>query len=93
MIITIFERPSVIASSINEVNEVTGGPTTKSFECRLQLVTRIRNISPIIDTGTIGALGIMNRINDIDSFKEMYQQDEHLYHQQNQMAIIMNLFI
>ena len=61
-----FEKPSVIASSINEVNEVTGGPTTKSFECRLQLVTSNRNISPIIDTGSIGALGIMNRINDID---------------------------
>ena len=61
-----FERPSVIASSVNEVNEVSGGPTTKSLECRLQLITANPNISPIIDTGTIGALGIMNRINDID---------------------------
>ena len=34
-----FERPSVIASSINEVNEVSGGPSTKSLECRLQLIT------------------------------------------------------
>ncbi len=62
-----FERPSIIASSINEQDKVTGGPTSKSFECRLQLITKNRNISPIIDVGTIGALGIMNRINDIDS--------------------------
>ena len=31
------------------------------------MITKNRNISPIIDVGTIGALGIMNRINDIDS--------------------------
>ena len=66
-----FERPSIIASSINEVNEVSGGPSNKSFECRLQLITANQNISPIIDVGTIGALGIMNRINDIDSSSDV----------------------
>jgi hypothetical protein len=61
-----FERPSIIASSINEQEEVTGGPTNKSFECRLQFNSSNQNLSPVIDVGTIGALGIMNRINDID---------------------------
>jgi hypothetical protein len=61
-----FERPSIISSSINEKNVQSGGPTSKSFECRLQFNTANQNLSPVIDVGTIGALGIMNRINDID---------------------------
>tara|TARA_B100001113_G_C20972626_1_gene562500 strand:- start:134 stop:874 length:741 start_codon:yes stop_codon:yes gene_type:complete len=61
-----FERPSVIASTINENNNGSGGPTNKSFECRLQMLSSNQNLSPVIDVGTIGALGIMNRINDID---------------------------
>ena len=61
-----FERPSVVASTINENNNGSGGPTNKSFECRLQMLSSNQNLSPVIDVGTIGALGIMNRINDID---------------------------
>ena len=86
-----FERPSVISSSINEVNEVTGGPSTKSLECRLQLITANQNISPIIDVGTIGALGIMNRINDIDSSADV-SRAEVIYRLQNQTVITMSLF-
>ena len=66
-----FERPSCIASSINEQEEVTGGPTTKSFEARLQIQTVNQNISPVIDVSTIGCIGIMNRINDIDSSNDL----------------------
>ena len=66
-----FERPSIVASSINEQEELTGGENTKSFECRLQLSTANQNLSPVIDVGTIGALGIMNRLNDIDSSNDV----------------------
>ena len=69
-----FERPSVISSTINENNNGSGGPTKKSFECRLQLVSANQNISPVIDVGTIGALGIMNRINDIDTAADVQSQ-------------------
>ena len=58
-----FERPSLVASPINEQNEMG---STKSFECLVQLRSTNRNLSPVIDVGTIGALAIMNRINDID---------------------------
>jgi len=66
-----FERPSIISSSINEQEEQTGGTTSKSFECRLQFYTSNQNVSPVVDIGTIGCLGIMNRINDIDSSADL----------------------
>ena len=58
-----FERPSVIASVVNEENNMGN---TKSFNCLLQLRSVNPNVSPVIDIGTIGCLGIMNRINDIN---------------------------
>jgi len=73
-----FERPSIIASSINEQSHVTGGPTSKSFECRLQFSSSNQNLSPVIDVGTIGALGIMNRINDIDLSTDLPTQMVHI---------------
>ena len=73
-----FERPSIIAYSINEQSHVTGGPTTKSFECRLQFSSSNQNLSPVIDVGTIGALGIMNRINDIDVSGDLPTQAVHI---------------
>ena len=66
-----FERPSIISSSINEQEEQTGGTNNKSFECRLQFNTANQNLSPVIDIGTIGCLGIMNRINNIDSANDL----------------------
>ena len=51
-----------------------------------------QNISPVIDVGTIGALGIMNRINDIDSSNDL-QQMVPMSHQQNLMAIITQWFM
>ena len=76
MITTSLKRPSIIASSINEQSHVTGGlSTSKSFECRLQFSSSNQNLSPVIDVGTIGALGIMNRINDIDSSSDLPTQD------------------
>ena len=34
-------------------------------------------MSPVIDVGTIGALGIMNRINDIDSSSDLTTNGSH----------------
>jgi hypothetical protein len=59
-----FDSPSVIASPINETNEMS---SEKSFTCTLQLQSVNSNVSPVIDVGTIGAIGIGNRINNIDS--------------------------
>tara|TARA_Y100001978_G_scaffold203510_1_gene230267 strand:- start:18840 stop:25616 length:6777 start_codon:yes stop_codon:yes gene_type:complete len=58
-----FDRPSIVASKVNEEEEMGN---TKSFRLLLQLRSSNANVSPVIDTGTIGVLGIMNRINNIN---------------------------
>ncbi len=59
-----FDSPHVISSTVNE-SAYNGG--SKSFTCQLQLQSFNSNLSPIIDVGTLGAIGIMNRLNNIDS--------------------------
>ena len=56
-----FSHPSVVASQINETNEMSGG---KSFTIGLQLYSGNPNISPVIDVATIGALAIGNRLDN-----------------------------
>ena len=60
--------PKVVASEINETNEMS---SKKSFTCKLQLQSFNSNVSPVIDSGTIGAIAIMNRLNDIDSSSDV----------------------
>ena len=57
-------NPSVVASPINETNEMSGG---KSFNVGLQLYSNNPNISPVLDVATVGCLGIANRLNNRDS--------------------------
>ena len=57
------DSPKVVASQLNETAHNSGA---KSFKCQLQLQSYSEMVSPIIDVGTIGALAIMNRINNID---------------------------
>ena len=59
-----FDSPKIIASGINESGNMN---STKSFTLQMQLQTNASNLSPIIDTGSLGFLGITNRINNIDS--------------------------
>jgi len=63
-----FDSPSVIASPLNETNEMS---SEKSFTCTLQLQSVNGNVSPVIDVGTIGAIGISNRINNINSSSDV----------------------
>jgi hypothetical protein len=63
-----FDSPSVVASPLNETNEMS---SEKSFTCTLQLQSVNGNVSPVIDVGTIGAIGISNRINSIDSSSDV----------------------
>ena len=56
--------PCVVASGINETNEMSGG---KSFDATMQLYSVNPNVSPVLDVSSIGCLGIANRINNIDS--------------------------
>ena len=53
--------PRIVASPINETNEMS---SEKSFTCKLQLQSFNSNVSPVIDVSTIGAIAIMNRLNN-----------------------------
>ena len=59
-----FGNSHIVASPVNE-SAHNGG--AKSFTCQLQLQSFNNNLSPVIDLGTLGAIGIMNRLNNIDS--------------------------
>ena len=58
------DQPAIVASPINETSEMA---SVKSFTCTLQMQSPRQNLSPMIDVSSLGALGIMNRLNNIDS--------------------------
>jgi hypothetical protein len=62
------DQPSIVASPINETNEMA---SVKSFTCTLQMQSPRGNLSPMIDISSLGALGIMNRLNNIDSSSDV----------------------
>ena len=70
-----FSTPSVVASVPNESSNMGG---VKSFETRLQLRSINPNVSPVVDVNTIGALSIMNRINNIDSSSDVHTGETHV---------------
>jgi hypothetical protein len=63
-----FAKPSVVASPINETRSMN---SSKSFQLTMQLLSYNTNLSPVVDVGTIGCLGIANRINNIDSLSDV----------------------
>ena len=58
------DSPGIVASPINETNEMS---SVRSFRLLTQMYTMNNNVSPVIDVGTIGAIAIGNRLNNIDS--------------------------
>ena len=58
------DSPAIVASPINETNEMA---SVRSFTCTLQMQSPRNNLSPMVDVSSLGALGIMNRLNNIDS--------------------------
>ena len=58
-----FENPQMVASTINETNEMTGN---KSFETLITMSTTLENLSPALDTQRMGIFTIQNRLNNIN---------------------------
>jgi len=56
-----FNAPQMVASSINETNEMSG---SKSLFVTLDLATTNTKLSPVLDTQRISAFTIQNRLND-----------------------------
>ena len=57
-----FATPRMVASTINETNEMTGN---KSFEVLATLTTPVENLSPVIDKQRMGLICVQNRLNNI----------------------------
>ena len=53
--------PGMIASSINETNEMAG---SKSFVMTLEMHTYMQNVSPVIDLKRLSAILVQNRLNN-----------------------------
>jgi len=63
-----FGFPSVVASSINESNEMSG---SKSFTVVLQMQSTNSNVSPVVDVSSIGVIAVGNRLNEINSASDL----------------------
>ena len=67
-----FINPVMVASTINETNEMTGN---KSFEVLATLSTGVENITPVIDTQRMGLICVQNRINNVNVNTDYYSSD------------------
>ena len=70
-----FDRPYMIASDINETNELAG---QKSFEIDIEFLSDDNRISPVIDIGRASVVAVANRINNIDSSSDVYPTTDHV---------------
>ena len=70
-----FDRPYMIASDINETNELSG---EKSFEIKIEFLTDDNRISPVIDMGRASVVTVANRINNIDSSSDVYPTTDYV---------------
>ena len=69
-----YDSPYMIASGINETNELAG---QKSLTLTCSLSSVQENLSPVIDTQRMTGLAVSNRINNVDSASDVYPTDEY----------------
>ena len=60
---------SMIASSINETNEISG---SKSLEMPITFTSQNSNVSPVIDLDRRSFIAVANRLNNIDSSSDVF---------------------
>jgi len=66
---------SMIASGINETNEMSG---SKSLEMPIVMTTQNSNISPVIDLDRRSFIAIGNRINNVDSSSDVFPTTDYV---------------
>ena len=64
-----FDSSRIIASKINETNELGGA---KSFFLDIGLRSSVSNLSPVIDFDRLSVIAVGNRINNVDSSSDVY---------------------
>ena len=65
---TFFEKPRMIASTINETNEISG---QKSFYLDVDMSTTKENLSPIVDLDRKSIVAFSNRVDNINSASDI----------------------
>ena len=63
-----FDTPKMIASQINETNELSG---QKSFYLDVDLKSSLENLSPMVDLDRKSVVAFSNRINNIDTASDL----------------------
>ena len=71
----VFDKPRLIASQINETNEMSGA---KSLEVEFTLQSSKDNLSPIIDLDKRSIVTVSNRLDNIDSSSAVYPTTEYI---------------
>jgi len=64
-----FDTSRIIASSVNETNELGGA---KSFFLDIGLSTTKTNLSPVIDTDRLSVIAVGNRMNNVDTSSDVF---------------------
>ena len=70
-----FDNPQLIASDINQTNELAG---SKSFFLDMNLGTTVENLSPVIDLNRKSIVAFANRIDNIDSSSDVYPTSSYV---------------
>ena len=70
-----FDFPHMIASTINETNELS---SLKSYQTELTLTSKTPSLSPILDLDRSSVITVSNRLNNIDSSSDVYPTSEYV---------------
>ena len=70
-----FETPRMIASEINEANEMS---SSKSFQLTLAFTSEFDNLSPVLDMDRGSVFCIGNRVDNIDSASDVYPTSDFI---------------
>jgi len=70
-----FEFPHMIASAINETNELA---SLRSYQTELTLSSKTESLSPVLDLDRSSVITISNRLNNVDSSSDVYPTSEYV---------------
>ena len=74
-----FDFPHMIASSINETNELS---SLRSYQTELNLTSESAHVSPVIDLERNTLITVSNRINNVDSSSDVYPTTDYVSSEQ-----------
>ena len=70
-----FDFPHMIASPINETNELS---SLRSYQTKLTIGSRTSALSPVIDLERNSIIAVANRINNVDSSSDVYPTSDYV---------------